>query len=101
MDDMTAERERREMMLSIQHALTSPETRTLLRWVLQRTGMFDPAFTGNSTTFYNEGRRDVGLEIVAMLNEIDPYEFVRLMKEGVDATVLKRNAEKTGEGHAD
>lgn len=82
---------RKELIDRVRAALADPNTRYLLRWVLERAGMFDQAFTGNSQTFFNEGKREVGLEVVALLNEVDPYEFVRLMKEGADEVVQKRN----------
>lgn len=84
-------RAKKELMDRARRALGNEDTRYLMRWVLEQTGMFKPAFTGNSTTFFNEGRREVGLEIVGLLNEIDPYEFVRLMKDGADEIVRKRN----------
>ena len=87
----TARQARNDLIKAAQAALAHDPTRKLLRWVLDQTGLFDPAFTGNSSTFYNEGKRDVGLNIIALLNEIDPYEFVRLMKEGADDIVRKRN----------
>lgn len=82
---------RKELLEHARAAMADPSTRYLMRWVLERSGMFEQAFTGNSHTFFNEGKREVGLEIVALLNEVDPYEFVRLMKEGADDVVHKRN----------
>ena len=93
---VTIEKTPEEQLLdTFRVALGHEPTRKLLRWVLDQTGMFGTAYTGDSAaTFYREGRRDVGLEIVAMVNQIDPYEFVRLMKEGVDDLVIARNAER-------
>lgn len=92
--DHIARTPQEQMLDTFRVALSNEPTRKLLRWVLDQTGMFDTTFTGDSATFYREGRRDIGLEIVAMLNQIDPYEFVRLMKEGVDDLVIARNAER-------
>lgn len=55
------------------------------RWFIQR--LLDRArttskcFTGNSTTFYNEGRRDVGLEVLASVAELG-IEAVKLKQKG-------------------
>jgi hypothetical protein len=40
--------------------------------VLEISGIYRTTFTGNSHSFFNEGRRSVGLEIKADLLEIDP-----------------------------
>lgn len=87
---------RKDLLDHTRAALGNESTRYLLRWTLDQAGLFDPSFTGNSQTFYNEGRRSLGLELLALLNEIDPYEFVRLMKEGADDVVLLRNKAKRG-----
>ena len=69
-------------------------TRVFVRWILEQSGMYETSFTGNSETFYKEGRRSMGLEIVAALNEIDPLEIVRLMKDGADDIVKLRNKDR-------
>lgn len=92
---------RKKLLDAAGAALGNANTRYLLRWVLDRAGLFEPSFTGNSGTFYNEGKRDLGLELVNLLNEIDPYEFVRLMKEGADEIVELRNSKDQGEGRED
>ena len=40
------------------------------------------SFTGNSTTFFNEGKRQVGLELLSRITEL-----------GIDAVKLKQKAE--------
>lgn len=44
-------------------------------------GIFTSCFTGNSATFFNEGKRDVGLKILAEVMEYSPDSFVTMMKE--------------------
>lgn len=39
------------------------------------------SFTGNSTTFYNEGRRSYGIEILAMLEDANPRHYPELILE--------------------
>lgn len=101
MDDLdlsrSAKRARTELLDAARRALANEDARRLFRWVLDKTGLFEQGFTGNSSTFFNEGKREIGLELVALLNEIDPYEFVRLMKEGADDVVRKRNLERKDE----
>lgn len=90
---------RNELVENTRAALAHGPTRYLMRWILDQAGIFEPAFTGNSGTFYAEGKRELGLEVIALFNEVDPYEFVRLMKEGADDVVQKRNEARKAEGH--
>lgn len=49
--------------------MNSPQGRRFVARLLDTTGFQRSSFTGNSTTFWNEGRRAVGLEIWADANE--------------------------------
>ncbi|WP_424245901.1 hypothetical protein Dip510_000834 [Elusimicrobium posterum] len=43
-------------------------------------GTFDPAFTGSSTTFYNQGKREAGLQLLSEVLEINGGEYFLMMK---------------------
>lgn len=80
-----------DLLNAVRRAMGNQDTRALVRWVLTISGTLDPSYTGDSeATHFNEGKRHVGLSVVALLDQIDPYEFVRLMKEAVDEGVLRR-----------
>ncbi len=49
--------------------------------LLERTGVFTSSFTGNSTTFFNEGQRNVGLFLMALINDYAPDQYIVAMKE--------------------
>jgi hypothetical protein len=48
---------------------------------LTNAGIFQTTFTGNSATFFNEGRRDIGLKILAEVNAASPESYLQMMKE--------------------
>lgn len=48
---------------------------------LSDCGVFRSSFTGNSTTFFNEGRRDVGLRLLADVMEARPDAFLLMQQE--------------------
>ncbi len=77
---------RKELVDATRVALQNESTRYLVRWLLQRSGVLSVGV--------DEGRRSLGVEVIAVLNEVDPYEFVRIMKEGADEVVLKRNRDR-------
>lgn len=62
--------------------LKSKDGRWFIMRMLDSAGVNAQSFTGNSTTFYNEGKRQIGLEILARIQEL-----------GLDAVKLKQKAE--------
>lgn len=58
--------------------------------ILSICNLYGESFTGNSQTFYLEGKRAVGLEILQVLEDSDPTAYARLLldkqklKEGQD-----------------
>lgn len=48
---------------------------------LSECGVFKSSFTGNSTTFFNEGRRDVGLKLMADVMESKPEAYLQMAQE--------------------
>ncbi|MEX8508461.1 MAG: endopeptidase [Leptothrix ochracea] len=52
--------------------------------LLDRCGVFRSSFTGNSTTFFNEGQRNIGLHLLGMLNEHAPEAYSLMLKEHND-----------------
>jgi hypothetical protein len=49
--------------------------------LLESTGLYQSSFTGNSETFFREGRRDVGLKLLATVQDVTPDGFMLMMKE--------------------
>ena len=67
---------------SLMSLLENKEGRWFLMRLLDATGINANSFTGNSHTFFNEGKRQVGLELLARIQEL-----------GIDAVKLKQKAE--------
>ena len=56
--------------------------RRLVWRLLSQTGLFRSSFTGsNSQTFFNEGQRNVGLWITALLTEHCPEDYAKMTVE--------------------
>lgn len=62
-------------------ALDDARMRRVLMRIVDGTGVFQRSFTGNSETFYREGRRSVGLEIIEMVEQVEPDAFIALQVE--------------------
>lgn len=91
--DLTANEEaRRERAkaLRTQRYLVSEDTTWLMGskrgrrivWrLLEKTGVFRCSFTGDNETFFREGQRNVGLILMAQINESCPESYTLMMKE--------------------
>jgi len=76
-----AERRREDMAL----LLEQPAFRRVLFELFARTGAFEDTFTGNSGSFYKDGRRSVGLELFHEVMAMEPERFTQMWKEAADA----------------
>lgn len=52
--------------------------------LLEKTGVFRSSFTGNSETFFREGMRNVGLMLLAQINETCPEQYTLMVQEQRD-----------------
>lgn len=79
---LTREQERRadRLRLAAQNLLNHPDGKLLLFRLIEMTGVFASSFTGNSTTFFNEGRRSVGLDLYRLLMTADPLALQKLVE---------------------
>lgn len=69
-------------IMGLKSICADPNARAWLRDVLDFCGIHRTSFTGNSTTFFNEGARNVGLKIQADLVKHCPDALITIMKEG-------------------
>ena len=47
--------------------------------ILSVCGIYENTFTGNSQSYYLDGRRSIGLEILRMTEDVDPTAYPRLL----------------------
>ncbi len=71
---------RKQELNDVYNILAIPSGRRWVWRVLSDCGVFKSSFTGNSTTFFNEGRRDIGLRILADVMEANPDAYVQMAK---------------------
>lgn len=61
--------------------LSDKRGRRLMASVLAVTGLYRGSFTGNSETFFREGQRSVGLQVLERINAADPEAYLKMLKE--------------------
>tara|TARA_R110000803_G_scaffold121808_1_gene189897 strand:+ start:606 stop:941 length:336 start_codon:yes stop_codon:yes gene_type:complete len=57
--------------------------RRLLWRMLEKCGIYKTSFTGNSTTFFNEGRRAVGLDLLEDIIKVSPSSYTLMQSENL------------------
>lgn len=66
---------------AMKFVMTTPLGRHFVWALLGETGIFSQPFTGNSGTFFNCGRQDIGHKLQAQLEENVPREFIEMWRE--------------------
>jgi hypothetical protein len=63
----------------MREVLRSEQGKDVIWNILGMCQLYSESFTGNSTTFYNEGKRAVGLEILQLLEDVNPAAYADLL----------------------
>lgn len=61
--------------------LSSLQGRRFYWKLMKKCGIFETSFTGNNTTFFNEGMRNIGLMLLNELNEVAPQAYLQMIQE--------------------
>jgi hypothetical protein len=73
--------ERDEEAADFKWLMSDARGRRFMWRLLGLTGLYRSSFTGNSTTFYNEGMRNIGLMLIADVNELTPEAYLKMIEE--------------------
>lgn len=79
--DYKVKRGRERELEDVRYVLSSAQGRRFMWRYLNGCGLFESSFTGNSTTFFKEGERNVGLRLMADINDSNPDAYVSMIKE--------------------
>ena len=66
------------ILSSTREILKSKQGQRVLWHILGLTGIYSTTFTGNSRTFFLEGKRAIGLDILQLLEDADKEAYARL-----------------------
>ncbi len=71
----------RENQLSAMRDIVESKGGAEFLWrLLSRCKLYETSFTGNSTTFFNEGKREVGLWVLSEIMAADPTAYTKMME---------------------
>lgn len=77
-------------LADLKMVMDSLEGRRFVWRLLDKAGVFRTSFTGNSTTFFNEGMRNMGLVVLADVHEACAEQYIQMMTEA------KKDTESNG-----
>lgn len=75
------ELEHEALLTDFRRVLATPEGLRVLWYVLSQGFIFRSCFTGNASTYFNEGKRDLGLRILEIVDEADGSAFEAMRRE--------------------
>lgn len=76
-----SKRDRDRELADVKKLLQQEWGRRFLWRVLDHSGLHRTSFTGNSTTFFNEGQRNLGLWLVDEVLSADTDSYLLMLKE--------------------
>ena len=82
----------REILLNdVRHVLSSVQGRRFVWRILDMAGVYRSSFTGNSSTFFNEGARNIGLRVLSDVMDAKPEAFLQMQQEDKKRKERKSN----------
>ena len=72
---------RKQEIADLRWLMGQPMGRRFMWRLLDKSGMYRTSFTGNSSTFFNEGMRNIGLWALADVMEACPDQFSTMTQE--------------------
>ena len=72
---------REQQVADLQWLLANAQGRRVLARILDMSGTGRNSFTGSSTTFYNEGRRSIGVELEAEAKALAFDHYITMLQE--------------------
>jgi len=64
--------------------LGTPEGRRLIYHILAKCGLYHVMFSGNSRHFFNDGMRQIGVWLLAEINEADEEVYIKMQSEALE-----------------
>ena len=82
----------REILLNdVRHVLSSVRGRRFVWRILDMAGVYRSSFTGNSSTFFNEGARNIVLRVLSDVMDAKPEAFLLMQQEDKKRKERKSN----------
>lgn len=81
------EKDYRVLTANVREVAKSKAGKAFIWHLLGLANLYSESFTGNSSTFYNEGRRGFGLQILQLLDDADPTIYPRMILDNIEPKI--------------
>lgn len=71
--------------------MSGPRGRRIIHGILEAAGIWRTSFTGNSETYFREGMRNIGLMVLAQINDACADSYTTMMQEAKENDRRSRN----------
>lgn len=71
----------RNLCSNMREVVKTTQGKEVIWAILAMCGLYTESFTGNSQTFYMEGKRAIGLEILQLMEDTDKTLYARMLLE--------------------
>lgn len=69
------------LLANFRELLKTKAGKAIIWEILSMCGIYNNTFQGNSNTFFLEGKRAIGLEILSLMNDADNEAYAKLQLE--------------------
>lgn len=73
------EKEYAALLENVRGLLATRGGKDVFWYILSLADVYGIQFNGDNTTFFNEGRRSVGVDVLALMADADPTAYARLL----------------------
>lgn len=80
-EKVQAARELHQQKEDFMELMSTRAGRRFIKGLLVDCGIFQSSYTGSAETYFREGRRDIGLKVLARINDWCPHLYSTLMQE--------------------
>lgn len=72
------QKEYEKLLGHVRSLMKTQDGKRVIWHILSQCGVYDTNYTGNNDTFFLQGRRDIGLNIIGLLSDVEPTLYPEL-----------------------
>lgn len=88
-DKSNSDWQEKQLLKAVRNLAQTDDGKTFLWWLLGQTHFFQTSFTGNSTTYFREGERNIGSKVMSKLFAVRPQAMQELIEHRNKQDLLK------------
>lgn len=91
--------EREELETATRLLMQNLQLRPFLWWLLEQCGIYRQNMSANSAMYLMEGQRSIGLQVIALMDEVDPTAYPAMLLDAAKTELARRVNANDGSKH--